>query len=85
VSVLFSIFVMLCLVFVCRDKIKERHLSLSTVDVVKGDYRINRFTYALLELKLNTDQKTVITAYYAYAHSWLSYGIILWGNSTSMN
>lgn len=44
--------------------------------------RISRFTYALWELKRSTDTKTATTAYYAYAHSWLSYGIILWGNST---
>jgi hypothetical protein len=53
--------------------------------VEKIKSKLSRFTYALFELKLNTDQKTAITAYYAYAHSWLSYGIILWGNSTSMN
>lgn len=47
--------------------------------------KLSRFTYALFNLKLNTDKKTAITAYYAYAHSWLSYGIILWGNSTSVD
>ena len=42
--------------------------------------KLSRFTYALYQLKKNTDVKTALTAYYAYAHSWLIYGIVLWGN-----
>lgn len=44
--------------------------------------KLSRFTYALYELKKTTDVKTATCAYFAYAHSWLQYGIILWGNST---
>lgn len=47
--------------------------------------KLSRFAYALYELKLSTDQKTAISAYYAYANSWLTYGLILWGNSTNAN
>lgn len=43
--------------------------------------KLSRFTYALYELKKCTDKKTAISAYYAYAHAWLKYGIVLWGNS----
>jgi hypothetical protein len=43
--------------------------------------KLNRFSYALYELKKCTDIKTATCAYYAYAHSWLQYGILLWGNS----
>jgi hypothetical protein len=43
--------------------------------------KLNRFTYALHKLKICTNAKTATSAYYAYAHSWLTYGIVLWGNS----
>lgn len=46
--------------------------------------KLSRFAYALYELKVSTDKKTAITAYYAYAHSWLNYGLILWGNGTNI-
>ncbi|KAI5637665.1 hypothetical protein NE865_09648 [Phthorimaea operculella] len=46
--------------------------------------KLSRFTYALSELKKTTNQTTATSAYYAYANSWLSYGIILWGNSTDV-
>jgi hypothetical protein len=47
--------------------------------------RLSRFTYALYELKKFTDLNTAKSAYYAYAHAWLSYGIVLWGNAVEVN
>lgn len=44
--------------------------------------KLSKFTYALREVKKTTDIQTALTTYYAYAHAWLSYGIIMWGNST---
>lgn len=44
--------------------------------------KLSRFIYALNELKRTTDTNTAKIAYNAYAHSWLRYGIALWGNST---
>lgn len=44
--------------------------------------KLSRFAYALREIKKTTDFHTALTTYYAYAYAWLSYGIILWGNST---
>jgi hypothetical protein len=46
--------------------------------------KLNRFTYALYNLKKCTDLKSSLSAYYAYAHAWLQYGIVLWGNSTNI-
>lgn len=62
----------------------DSHLSWKPhVEKIKN--KLSRFSYALLQLKLSTDKKTALAAYYAYAHSWISYGIILWGNSTDAN
>lgn len=47
--------------------------------------KLSSFIYALRHLKRVTDFKTALTAYYAYAHSRLSYGIVLWGNCTDVN
>lgn len=44
--------------------------------------KISKFCYALREVKKTTDIQTALSTYYAYAYSWLSYGIIMWGNST---
>lgn len=55
------------------------------VHINKMTGKISRFAYALYQLKRCTNIKTAVTAYYAYAHSWLSYGIILWGNSSQVN
>lgn len=44
--------------------------------------KLSRFTYALRELKKCTDVEAALLAYYSYANAWLSYGVILWGNST---
>lgn len=49
--------------------------------VEKVSSKISKFIYALYKLKKCTDLKTATSAYYAYAHAWLSYGIILWGGS----
>ncbi|KAF9803075.1 hypothetical protein SFRURICE_012320 [Spodoptera frugiperda] len=43
---------------------------------------LETFSYALHEIKKTTDLNTAIAMYYAYAHAWFIYGIILWGNST---
>lgn len=47
--------------------------------------KLNKFTYALFQLKYTTDTKTALSAYYAYAYSWLRYGVMLWGNSVKSN
>lgn len=44
--------------------------------------KLSKFVYALREIKKTTDFKTALSTYYAYANAWLTYGIILWGNST---
>ncbi|XP_052750401.1 uncharacterized protein LOC128200581 [Galleria mellonella] len=40
--------------------------------------KLSRFTYALHQLKISSDTKTAMCAYYAYAHSLLQYGILMW-------
>lgn len=50
--------------------------------ILKLKSKISKFSYALYEIKKTTDLKTALTMYYAYAHAWFTYGIILWGNST---
>lgn len=47
--------------------------------------KLSQFTYALRELKKSTDVKTAIVAYYAYAYAWMSYGAIMWGNSSDIS
>lgn len=47
--------------------------------------KLAQFTYALAVLKTNSDFNTALTTYYAYAHAWLQYGIMLWGHSTVAN
>lgn len=44
--------------------------------------KISKFCYAFREVARTTDLQTSLITYYAYAHSWFSYGIIMWGNST---
>lgn len=41
---------------------------------------LSSFMYALKHLKRVTNQKTALSAYYAFAQSRLAYGIVLWGN-----
>lgn len=45
--------------------------------------KLASFSYALREVKKTTDIPTALSTYYAYAYSWLSYGVIMWGNSTN--
>lgn len=47
--------------------------------------KISKFQYALFTLRKNTNFSTALSAYYAYAHSWLRYGIAMWGNSTNVH
>lgn len=47
--------------------------------------KLSQFVYALCFIKRNTGKECALSAYYAYAHSWVSYGIILWGNSVEAN
>lgn len=51
------------------------------IDQIKT--KLSKFTYALFEINLSTNTETALTAYYAYAYSWLKYGIMLWGNSVN--
>lgn len=44
--------------------------------------KLSSFTYALFNLRRQTDKQTALSAYHAFAHSRLSYGIALWGGST---
>lgn len=46
--------------------------------------KLSSFIYALINLKKVTNFETALSAYYAYAHSRLTYGIILWGNCTDI-
>lgn len=50
--------------------------------VLKLNSKISKFAFALREIKKTTNLQTAIVTYYAYAHAWFTYGIILWGNST---
>ncbi|KAI5642242.1 reverse transcriptase (RNA-dependent DNA polymerase) domain-containing protein [Phthorimaea operculella] len=53
--------------------------------VSKTKTKLTRFTYALNTIRNNTNVEAALSAYYAYAESWLRYGIILWGNSTNVH
>jgi hypothetical protein len=53
--------------------------------IQKTKSKLSKFIYALRELKKYTNFQCALTAYYAYAFSWLKYGVILWGNSTDIN
>lgn len=41
--------------------------------------------YALFKLKSLLDKKSLISMYYAYIHSIITYAITIWGNSTNIN
>lgn len=47
--------------------------------------RINKFVYALKQVKNVTNIKTALISYHAYVESILRYGVIMWGNSTDTN
>jgi hypothetical protein len=53
--------------------------------IEKTSAKLSRFAYALKQILLNTNLKTAVSAYHAFAQSWLQYGIILWGNSVNIN
>lgn len=58
----------------------DTHLNFKS-HVQKLLNKMSSFIYALQHLKRSTDFNTALTAYYAYAYSRLSYGVIFWGNS----
>lgn len=62
----------------------DTHLNWKT-HVEKIRKKMSSFSFALHEIKKTTNVRTAIVTYYAYAYSWLSYGIILWGNSTDIH
>ena len=45
--------------------------------------KISRGLYMLRILKNNITNESLLSVYYAYVHSHLNYGILLWGNHTS--
>lgn len=45
--------------------------------------KLSRIIYLLRKLKQNTQTNFILQAYYAYFHSYLTYGVLLWGNSKS--
>lgn len=55
------------------------------VHIEQINKKLSKFIYALFEIKNSTNTKTALSAYYAYAYSWLKYGIILWGGSVNVN
>lgn len=59
----------------------DTHINWKT-HIQKVKSKISKFSYALREIKKTTNLQTALVTYYAYAHAWFSYGIILWGNST---
>jgi hypothetical protein len=44
--------------------------------------KLNKFSYALYNLRKIVGQPAVLTAYHAYVTSTLRYGVMFWGNST---
>ena len=42
--------------------------------------KINKNVFALRILSYNLGLLTMLTAYYAFVHSYLNYGTLLWGN-----
>lgn len=52
----------------------------SHIQKIRG--KLSKFSYALREIKKTTNLQTALVTYYAYAQAWLSYGVMLWGNST---
>lgn len=47
--------------------------------------KISSFSYVLRTLRNTINLENSLSAYYAYVHSNLSYGILLWGNATDIN
>lgn len=62
----------------------DQHLTWSNhIDLVCS--RMSKGLYALRKLASLVDISTLRTAYYSLVHSHLSYGIILWGASSTLN
>jgi hypothetical protein len=59
----------------------DRHITWK-FHINKIKVKLSRFVYALREVKKSTNLETALSTYYAYAYAWLTYGIMLWGNST---
>lgn len=55
------------------------------IHIEKVCNKLNSFTYVLRRLKNTASIQTAITAYYGYVHSILSYGLLIWGNSSEIN
>ncbi|KAI5638682.1 reverse transcriptase (RNA-dependent DNA polymerase) domain-containing protein [Phthorimaea operculella] len=53
------------------------------IDRIKS--KLSQFIYALSVLKSNTNIECALSAYYAYAFAWLSYGVVLWGYRSEAN
>jgi hypothetical protein len=72
------------------EEVKEFNLLGITIDsginwkahIQNIKTKLCKFVYALNVLKTNTSLECALSAYYAYAHSWLQYGVVLWGGST---
>jgi exonuclease III len=47
--------------------------------------KLDRFVYALKQLRIVAGEKTAILAYHGYVSSALKYGISVWGNCTDVN
>lgn len=58
----------------------DTHLTWKT-HVQKIKSKLSKFTYALSTLTRNTHQDAALSAYYAYAYSYMRYGVLLWGDS----
>lgn len=62
----------------------DTHINWKThIEHIKS--KLSKFTYALFQINHSTNTQTALTAYYAYAYSWLRYGVMLWGNSVNMS
>lgn len=46
--------------------------------------KLSSFIYALQHLKRASDFQTALSVYYAYAYSRMTYGLVLWGNSSEL-
>lgn len=47
--------------------------------------KINKFVYALYKLRRTVSLETALKAYHGYVSSVLRYGIVIWGNSVSLD
>ncbi|KAF9814712.1 hypothetical protein SFRURICE_014807, partial [Spodoptera frugiperda] len=62
----------------------DTHINWKThIEHIKS--KLSKFTYALFQIKCSTNVETALSAYFAYAYSWLRYGIMLWGDSVNIH